>query len=459
EDHWLLPHLRGRLAALEGDAGEARRRYQRAVAEVGSLRSSVRPALWRAALMEDRIAPYRALVRLLRDQGEIDAAWSVARAAKARTFVEGLALPGLESAPTASQQEGLEILPASVRLEPAWSRNERAAWGESWSDREASSEGSPTSAGRLRALLRDDERLIDFFVDGREVTAWRQAMTRLGSALFDPLAADLAGARHLIVVPGGALNGVPFAALEVQGERLVDRFRLTVLPAAEALLSRRRRAIGSGALVMGDPASGPSRLPAAAREAQAVGTIARGSSILTGAGATEAAFRALAPGKGWIHVAAHGRIDRIAPTRTHLALASGGGEDGRLEVGEVATMDLVASLVVLSGCGTGIDAGLARGDAPADERAGLPRAFLQAGAGTIVSSLWEMDDTAAAALMPRLYSRLRSLAPDAALADLQRDLAAGRVRDEDGVPLDHPYYWAGLLAWGAGFAPPSPAAD
>jgi len=70
-----------------------------------------------------------------------------------------------------------------------------------------------------------------------------------------------------------------------------------------------------------------------------------------------------------------------------------------------------------------------------------------------VSSLWEMDDTAAAALMPRLYSRLRSLTPDAALADLQRDLAAGRVRDEDGVPLDHPYYWAGLLAWGAGFAP------
>ena len=208
---------------------------------------------------------------------------------------------------------------------------------------------------------------------------------------------------------------------------------------------------------MGDPASGRPRLPAAAREARAVGALASRPKVLTGTAATEAAFRALAPGKEWIHVAAHGRIDRIAPTRTHLALAAGGGDDGRLEAGEVATMQLAASLVVLSGCGTGIDGGLARGDAPADERAGLPRAFLQAGAGTVVAGLWEMDDAAAAALVPRLYAGLRARAPAAALADLQRDLAAGRIRGEDGDLLDHPYYWAGLQAWGVGFAlPPMP---
>jgi CHAT domain-containing protein len=71
-----------------------------------------------------------------------------------------------------------------------------------------------------------------------------------------------------------------------------------------------------------------------------------------------------------------------------------------------------------------------------------------------------MDDAAAAVLVPRLYTALRSLSPAAALADLQRDLAAGRIRGEDGAPLDHPYYWAGLLAWGAGFAaPPMQTAD
>jgi tetratricopeptide (TPR) repeat protein len=489
QDAWLEQHLLGRLAALEGNQVEARRRYQRAVDEVESLRRAVRPAPWRAALLEDRIAPYRDLVRLLRDQGDVEPAWRIARTAKARTFVESLAAPDLQ---------GLDPLAESLRQ---------------WADRplvvrtarlgppprmQVSFAAGPVSAGRLRALLRRDERLIDFFVDGREVTAFilkrdglssrtlqrgevdetlaarwpgrpetgdaavtaafRRAMSRIGTELFEPLAADLAGATRLIIVPGGVLQGIPFAAVEVRGERLVDRFELSVLPAAEALLSRERSAAGAGALIMGDPASAEARLPAAAREALAIGRLAGGAGVLTGGAATESAFRARAPGADWIHVAAHGRIDRIAPSRTHLALAAGGGNDGRLEAGEVAELDLVASLVVLSGCGTGVDGGLARGDAPADERAGLPRAFLQAGAGTVVADLWEMEDSAAAAIMPRLYAGMSSRDPAAALATLQRNLAAGRIHTENGARLNHPYYWAGLLAWGGGFAAtPRPA--
>jgi tetratricopeptide (TPR) repeat protein len=500
QDAWLAQHLRGRLAALEGNTEEARRRYQRAVSEVESLRRNVGPAPWRAALLEDRIAPYRALVRLLRDKGDVDAAWRIARTAKARTFVESLVVPDLEAARATAPPEGLDGLLVSWRPDPGRPRLVLAARDVPPSGSAAPLEAGPATTGRLRALLHDDERLIDFFPDGQEVTAfilkrdglsvrtlrrdeagealaarwpgrpgsgdaavtaaWRRAMARIGSELFEPLAADLAGATHLIIVPGGALQGVPFAAVEVRGLRIVDRFRLSVLPAAEALLSRERRAAGAGSLVMGDPASGGSRLPAAAREARAIGALSGGAKVLTGDAATEAAFRALAPGADRIHVAAHGRIDRIAPTRTHLALAADGNGDGRLEAGEVAAMNLAASLVVLSGCGTGVDGGLARGDAPADERAGLPRAFLQAGAGTVVADLWEMDDAAAAAIMPRLYSGRSVSDPAAALADLQRDLAAGRIHAEDGAVLDHPYYWAGLLAWGAGFAPsPGPASD
>ena len=472
EDLWLADHLRGRLAELERDPAMARRRYQRAVAAVENLRGTVRPAPWRAALLEDRIAPYRALVRLLREEGDEAAAWKVARAAKARTFVESLLLPDMP--PT---------------LSVAFSRETGPPEGFAPSGFEAASDG------RLAALLAPDERLIDFFADGREViafvlggsrlvartlrvdaaadmalarwpgrpgqadaavtAAWRRVMGRIGTALFEPLAADLDGAKRLLIVPGGPLHGVPFAAVGYRGRRLVDQFEISVLPAAEALLSRHRHPAGTGALVIGDPASGEPRLPAAAREAQAVGALAGGSRVLTGAAATEAAFRRLAPASDWIHVAAHGRIDPIAPARTQLALAAGADADGRLEAGEVAAMDLTASLVVLTGCGTGVEAGLARGDAPADERAGLPRAFLQAGAGTVVAALWEMDDDASAAFIPRLYQGLRSREPASALAGLQRDLASGRIRGDDGAPLDHPYYWAGLLSWGAGLAPTS----
>jgi tetratricopeptide (TPR) repeat protein len=493
EDAWLAQHLRGRLAALEGNTVEARRRYQRAVTEVESLRRTVRPAPWRAALLEDRIAPYRALVRLLRDQGDIDAAWRIARTAKARTFVESLVAPDLEPSPATAPSEEVDVLPGSWRPNPDRPRLARAVRSGAPSGAASPFEAGPATTGRLCALLQDDERLIDFFPDGPEVTAfilkrgglsvrtlrrdeagealaarwpgrpeagdapvtaaWRHAMVRIGSELFEPLSADLAGAAHLIIVPGGALQAVPFAAVEIRGVRIVDRFRLSVLPAAEALLSRERRPAGEGTLVIGDPASEGTRLPAAAREARAIGALAGGARVLTGEAATEAAFRALAPGADRIHVAAHARIDRIAPTRTHLALAADRERDGRLEAGEVARMDLAASLVVLSGCGTGVDGGLARGDAPADERAGLTRAFLQAGAGTVIADLWEMDDVASAAIMPRLYAGRGALDPAVALADLQRDLAAGRIHGEDGIVLDHPYYWAGLLAWGAGFAP------
>ena len=469
---WLADHLRGRLAEMRADTTTARRLYQHAVDEVESLRGAVRPAPWRAALLEDRIAPYRALVRLLRDQGDVGAAWRVARAAKARTFVESLTAPDIPPMLSPDSGPGSDAVPASWRAAPAW---------------------GPAPPSRLGDFLRDDERLIDFFLDGSEVTAfvlsrqrlvartlrlgeaedlraarwpgrpveadaavtaaWRRVMTRIGASLFEPLAADLAGARHLLIVPAGPLNGIPFAAVEARGRRMIDQYEISVLPAAEALLSRGRRAAGSGALVLGDPASGGTRLPAAAREAQAVAAIAGADRALLGEAATESTFRSLAPAADRIHVAAHGRIDRLAPARTYLALAAGGGSDGRLEAGEVAGMDLAATLVVLSGCGTGVDGGMARGDAPADEREGLPRAFLQAGAGAVVASLWEMDDAASAAFVPRLYKAARSRGPAAVLADVQRDLEAGRIRGEDGAPLDHPYYWAGLQAWGAGLAP------
>jgi tetratricopeptide (TPR) repeat protein len=469
---WLADHLHGRLAELGGDTATARRRYQRAVDEVESLRGAVRPAPWRAALLEDRIAPYRALVRLLRDQGDVGGAWQVARAAKARTFVESVTAPGIPPLLAPDPGRGPEVVPASWRAAPAW---------------------GPAPPSRLGAFLRDDERLIDFFLDGGEVTAfvlsrqglvartlrlgeaadlrtarwpgrpvdadaavtaaWRHVMARIGASLFEPLSADVAGAARLLIVPAGPLNGLPFAAVEMKGRRLVDQYEIGVLPAAEALLSRGRRAAGSGALVMGDPASGGARLPAAAREAQAVAALAGADRALVGEAASEASFVRLAPAADRIHVAAHGRIDRVAPARTYLALAAGGGSDGRLEAGEVAGMVLAATLVVLSGCGTGVDGGMARGDAPADEREGLPRAFLQAGAGAVVASLWEMDDAASAAFVPRLYRAPRSRGAAAALAEVQRDLAAGRIRGEDGTPLDHPYYWAGLLAWGAGLAP------
>jgi CHAT domain-containing protein len=175
-----------------------------------------------------------------------------------------------------------------------------------------------------------------------------------------------------------------------------------------------------------------------------------------GAEATEALFRRRAPVADRIHVAAHGRVDRVAPARTHLILAPGEGQDGRLEAAEIAELRIEASLVVLSGCATAVETGLARGDAPADDLFGLPRAFLAAGAGHVVAGLWEMDDDAGRAIMPRLYRDLGLRDAPAAIAALQREIVSAGP-DDVLRGLDHPYYWAGIVVYGAGLEARAPS--
>jgi len=471
EFDWQTTYYEGRVQQASGDLKAARDSYRRSIEAVEWLRGGVTPVSWRAAILEDRIAPYRAMVRLLGDLGQVDQSWQVARSAKARTFVERLQLPDFDDA-YASRRE----TSATASMRP----------------------GPTMPSSRLRSFLAQGEALVDFFAHDQDLMVfvvthdravvrrlkleasllesirypglpgaaqatvtegWRSSAQRLGWSLFAPIAREIAGARHLLIVPGGPLNGIPFAALEVDGQPLVETRVVSILPAAESLLSRRRPQSPFGhraILAMGDPvppdASG--RLPGAGEEARTIASLALGAGAraetLIGEAAREADLRTRAPAFDRIHLAAHGRIDRLAPGKSYIALSAGAGQDGRLEASEISAMNLDASLVVLSGCGTAIEGGLASEPAPGEERIGLARAFLSAGAGNVLADLWEMEDRASLAIMPALYPRLDGSTPAEALARLQRDLIAGRIRDASGRALDHPFYWAGLVAYGAG---------
>ena len=77
-------------------------------------------------------------------------------------------------------------------------------------------------------------------------------------------------------------------------------------------------------------------------------------------------------------------MDETVPMRSAVVLGSDaeGGEDGFLQMREVFKLKLDADLVVLSGCETGRGK-LLRAEGPV----GLPRAFLAAGARSLVVSL------------------------------------------------------------------------
>ncbi|MGH9438059.1 MAG: CHAT domain-containing protein, partial [Terriglobia bacterium] len=81
-------------------------------------------------------------------------------------------------------------------------------------------------------------------------------------------------------------------------------------------------------------------------------------------------------------------------------------------------LHLNADMVVLSACSTAV--GHLQGE---EGIADLARTFLAVGAKSVVSTLWQIDDTYSLFLMKRFYTHLREGMPEAvALADSQKDL-------------------------------------
>ncbi len=258
---------------------------------------------------------------------------------------------------------------------------------------EATPPVAPGARARLRALLR---RLDRFLVE--PVARWLPSSPE-----------DL-----VILVPNGPLSLLAFAALEDErGRPLALKHTLALAPAASVFRytaeKRRERVPGRrpSALLVADPELAPglglARLPAARAEVARVKRRLGGGeevTVLTGASATEAAVRRMAPSREILHFATHGLVSEDRPLASSLSLAAGDGEDGFLRVDEVFGLDLHADLVVLSGCSTGL------GRLSGDGVLGLTRAFLYAGTPSVVVSLWDVSDRATSDLMDRFYAGL-----------------------------------------------------
>lgn len=278
--------------------------------------------------------------------------------------------------------------------------------------------------------------------------SWQAPLRRLYRYLIGPLETSgaLTGVRALIIVPHVELHYLPFAALlgsARPGQYLVERYRLTYASSASVWLRLRQRqtaAVPSGVLALAPQAAA---LPGSAAEVAAVGRIfGERARTLVGADASESRFRALAPTAGIIHLATYGVLNKDNPLFSFVELAPQGEDDGRLEVHEVFGLTLGARLVVLSACQTALGAG-ALADVPAgDDWVGLVQAFLFAGAGNVVATLWPVEDRTTARFMEQFYTALEAGQPEAeALALAQR----WALRNPGTA---HPFYWAGFTLSG-----------
>lgn len=279
------------------------------------------------------------------------------------------------------------------------------------------------------------------FVERNMDTLVRSAVRLLGllyEEVFAPLEPALAefapvcaGARSpkLVVVPHGLLHQLPFHALW-DGERyLLERYEVVCAPSATvwSLCQRLDDFTPRPALAVGVT---DEQIPAAREEAYAVSRQLEGWTVLVDEEATSARIRVSAPRCGVLHLACHGLFRADNPMFSSLKLG-----DGWLTAGDVMQMQLPRAFVALSACESGRNQAIG-----GDEVLGLSRAFLGAGAATVLVSLWLVHDEAAADLMTTMYGRVgQGQSWAAALRGSQLALKEQRP---------HPYYWAPFVLIG-----------
>ena len=317
----------------------------------------------------------------------------------------------------------------------------------------------PEGARELAARVRLARELVQQPVTD-DVT--RGVLVALHGIVLAPVEASgaLRGIRRLVVVPHAVLTYLPFAALvdSRSGRYAVETYSIMHATTASALVAvrsrpaggRDRRATLAGAVF----APFPDRLPATREESQHFRRTVRQSSAYVGASSTEAALRSSLESDAIVHVATHGIMNARNPLFSRIEMSGelGGppSNDGRLEVHELLGLRISSSLVFLSGCETGLGTAWSTPFDVGEDFATIGQAFLYAGAGTVVATLWRIADAGGAQLAQRFYEAHRSLPAPEALARAQRAMIAD-------PRLRNPYLWAAYQVTGGAAEPASAA--
>lgn len=220
----------------------------------------------------------------------------------------------------------------------------------------------------------------------------------------------------LSIVPALNIGNVPFAALDIDGDGqpLLAHTVINIEPSLKSVLDKTIYGWTPGLsnpVVVGNPdaTSDPDwvfpPLPGAEKEAREVASYLK-SNALIGASATKEALLDTLGKADYVHIAAHGLSDLDQPLDKGFLALTG----GRLTAREIQQLSLSSKpLVVLSACQTALGSPVNAGII------GVSRAFLLAGATNVVSSLWNVDDEATAAVMIELVRNLDRVSPSQAL--------------------------------------------
>ena len=320
-----------------------------------------------------------------------------------------------------------------------------------------------------------------------------KASAELAELVLRPVAGEL-NAQRVIVVADGALNYVPFQLLPnpaANNEPLVASYEVINAPSASILgqlrQEKQHRQFRTKVLAaFGDPvfaknyaqhkASASDELTAAARGGETLQRGWRGveleadsldpsviqplaytkfelNNLSTIAGSGGLVVRGFAASREMLsrldlskyailHFATHGVLHPDKPEFSGFFLSTvdtaGRSQDGFINLQDVYRLNAPVDLVVLSACRTGLGQEV-RGEG----LIGLTRGFMFAGASSVVSSLWRVDDEATSELMKYFYANMlqEGMRPAEALRAAQNKL-------RQDPKWQSPHFWAGFTLQG-----------
>ncbi|HTO78840.1 MAG TPA: CHAT domain-containing protein, partial [Methylocystis sp.] len=436
--HWLAQFERGRIAEKESDGARAATLYAGAIDVIEQQRATINSEASKIGFVGDKQAVYERLIALLVEQQRVADAFEYVERSKARALVDLLASKKDFAAPGGDPEKTrliLAQLDAADLAGGAQPTNE--ASGERRGIRELevlrreirqtspelSSLVTVTTAppDELKALIAEDEALLEYYYQGKELYVfvlrrdrltvarldaeglgdavqsfrsalqdpgsdnWRDAARALHARLWQPVEASI-GASRVIVVAHGVLHYLSFAALMGRdGKLLIDQYSLRFLPSASVLKYLKPPVEKKEGLLLalGNPDLGDARLDLkfAEDEARTVAKLFPQSRLLVRKDASESNLKKAGGVFSRIHFATHGKFEADEPLNSGLYLAKDAENDGVLTVSELYSMRLDTDLVTLSACETGLGK-VANGD----DVVGLTRGFLYAGARSIVAS-------------------------------------------------------------------------
>ena len=241
-----------------------------------------------------------------------------------------------------------------------------------------------------------------------------ESLQTLYNVVIDPIR-DLLHGDEVVIVPEGPLCLTPYAAfMDLKSKYLCETFRIRLLPSISTLRLIQNCPADwhskTGALLVGDPwvqevvyeGMTLEQLEWAEKEVQMIGEILQ-TEPLVGKQATKDEVLTRISSVALVHIAAHGKMETgeiaLAPNTTRSSV-NPAREDYLLTMKDVLNAQIRARLVVLSCCHS------AQGEVKAEGVVGIARAFLGAGARSVLVSLWAIDDEATMEFMKVFYQEL-----------------------------------------------------